>query len=53
MTGASDAERLARAALTCLAEPGDTGMCALVSRIAGTELLAEIIEGRLPVTDPG
>jgi DNA processing protein len=51
VTGASDAERLARAALTCLAEPGDPVMGALLSRHSGTELVASIIEGRLPEPD--
>ncbi len=48
MTGAIDAERLARAALTCLAEPGDPAMGALLRRSTAAEIVAAIIEGRLP-----
>jgi DNA processing protein len=48
VTGACDAERLARAALTCLAEPGDPVMGALLRRSAAAEIVAAIIEGRLP-----
>jgi DNA processing protein len=48
VTGASDAERLARAALTCLAEPGDPVMGALLGRCDAAEVVAAIISGRLP-----
>jgi DNA processing protein len=48
VTRAGGAERLARAALTCLAEPGDPVMGALLRRHGATEIVAAIIEGRLP-----
>jgi DNA processing protein len=51
VTGVTDAERLARAALTCLAEPGDPVMGALLRRCAAAEIVAALIEGRLPEPD--
>jgi len=48
VTGTGNAERLARAVLTCLAEPGDPVMGAMLRGHAGTEIVAAIIEGRLP-----
>ena len=49
MTGVSDEERLARAALTCVAEPGDAVMGALLRICAPAEIVAALSEGRIPV----
>ena len=51
MTGADEEERLARAALTCIAEPGDPVMGALLRYCAPAAIMAALIEGRLPVAD--
>jgi DNA processing protein len=47
------AERVARAALTCVAEPGDPAMGALLKACSPREVVAALTEGRQPVPDPG
>jgi len=47
----TEAERLARAALTCVAEPGDPAMGALLDRCTATEIVAALLAGRSPVPD--
>lgn len=51
MSGVPDSERLARAAFTCVAEPGDPVMGALLRTCAPAEIMAALREGRLP--EPG
>lgn len=48
MTLPATAERLARAALTCIAEPGDPAMGALLRICAPAEIVAAVIENRTP-----
>ena len=48
MSGAA-AERLARAALSCVAEPGDEVMGALLRTCPPAEIMAALAEGRRPV----
>lgn len=50
----TDAERLARAALACLAEPGDTLLGRLLRQCTPAGIVAALLAGRLPVPDrPG
>lgn len=44
----AEAERLARAALTCIAEPGDPVMGALLRVCTATEIVDALTAGRLP-----
>jgi DNA processing protein len=46
-------ERLARAALTCVAEPGDPVMGALLRTCAPAEIVAALVQGRVPVPATG
>jgi DNA processing protein len=48
MTAAADEDRLARAALTCVAEPGDAAMGALLRTCAPVQIIAALNEGRVP-----
>ncbi len=48
-----DEQRLARAALTYLAEPGDPALGALLAICEPAEVLAAIKAGMLPGTGPG
>jgi DNA processing protein len=50
MSGQADGERLARAALTYLAEPGDARLGGLVRTCGAIPVLEAIKVGRLPVT---
>lgn len=50
MSSPAEADRLARATLTWVAEPGDPVMGALLSRCAPAEVVAALIEGRMPRT---
>src|SRR5215471_18106683 len=50
---ASGEERLARAALTYVAEPGDPVMGALLRRCAPAEIVTALIQGRAPVATAG
>jgi len=47
--GRAEAERVARAALTCVAEPGDEVMGALLRACSPAEIVAALTEGRAPV----
>jgi DNA processing protein len=47
------AERLARAALSCVAEPGDDIMGALLRTCPPAEIMAALAEGRRPVAAAG
>jgi DNA processing protein len=49
----SGEERLARAALTCVAEPGDPVMGALLRTCAPGEIVAALVQGRVPVPATG
>ena len=49
MTGHAGNERIARAALTCVAEPGDEVMGALLRTCSPAEIVTALIEGRVPV----
>src|SRR5262245_28705550 len=49
----SGEERLARAALTCVAEPGDPVMGALLRTCAPAEIVTALVQGRMPVPPPG
>jgi DNA processing protein len=49
VTGPWEAERVARAALSCVAEPGDDVMGALLRTCSPTEIVTALIEGRVPV----
>lgn len=56
MTAAEDPGRLARAALTCLAEPGDPVMGALLRQCPPARIVAALVAGRSPLpagTRPG
>jgi DNA processing protein len=55
MSAPAEAERLARAALTWVAEPGDPAMGALLRSCSPAEIVAALTEGRLPrvATVPG
>jgi len=46
-------ERLARAVLTCVAEPGDPVMGALLRTCAPAEIVAALVQGRVPVPATG
>jgi len=48
MSAPAEAERVARAALTWVAEPGDQAMGALLRDRAPAEVMAALIEGRMP-----
>jgi DNA processing protein len=53
MSAPAEAERVARAALTWIAEPGDQTMGALLRVCAPAEIVAALIEGRMPrLSDP-
>jgi DNA processing protein len=49
----SGEERLARAALTCVAEPGDPVMGALLRVCPPAEIVAALVQGRVPVPATG
>jgi len=49
VTEVSDEERLARAALTCVAEPGDPVMGALLRTCSPAEIVTALVRGRVPV----
>jgi DNA processing protein len=49
----SGEERLARAALTCVAEPGDPVMGALLRTCGPAEIVAALVQGRVPVPATG
>src|SRR5215475_10942802 len=53
VTEVSGEERLARAALTCVAEPGDPVMGALLRTCAPAEIVTALVQGRMPVPAPG
>ena len=53
MSDVSREERLARAALTCVAEPGDPVMGALLRTCAPAEIVAALVQGRVPVPATG
>ncbi|HXZ77682.1 MAG TPA: DNA-processing protein DprA, partial [Streptosporangiaceae bacterium] len=53
MSDVSAKERLARAALTCVAEPGDPVMGALLRTCAPAEIVAALVQGRVPVPATG
>ena len=53
MTEVSDEERLARAALTCVAEPGDPVMGALLRTCSPAEIVTALVRGRVPVPTAG
>jgi len=48
VSGPDEAERIARAALTWVAEPGDPVMGGLLRSCSPTEIVAALIEGRRP-----
>jgi DNA processing protein len=48
MTVTADEDRLARAALTCVAEPGDAAMGTLLRTCAPAGIIAALTEGRAP-----
>ena len=48
MSAGAEAERAARAALTSVAEPGDQAMGALLRVCSPAEIVAALIEGRMP-----
>jgi DNA processing protein len=48
MITAADDDRLARAALTCVAEPADAAMGTLLRTCAPAEIIAALTEGRAP-----
>ena len=48
MSAGAEAERVARAALTWVAEPGDQAMGALLRVCSPAEIVAALIEGRMP-----
>jgi DNA processing protein len=50
VTEVSDEERLARAALTCVAEPGDPVMGALLRSCSPAEIVTALVRGRVPVS---
>jgi DNA processing protein len=49
VTGPGGEDRIARAALSCVAEPGDEVMGALLRTCPPAEIVAALTEGRLPV----
>jgi DNA processing protein len=49
----SGEERLARATLTCVAEPGDPVMGALLRTCAPAEIVTALVQGRVPVPAAG
>ena len=49
MTEVSGEERLARAALTCVAEPGDPVMGTLLRSCSPAEIVTALVRGRVPV----
>src|SRR5215470_5317734 len=49
----SGEERLARAVLTCLAEPGDPVMGALLRTCAPAEIVTALVQGRVPAPAAG
>ena len=53
MSEASGQERLARAALTYVAEPGDPVMGALLRTCAPAEIVTALVQGRMPVAASG
>src|SRR5258705_8123928 len=53
VTEVSGEERLARAALTCVAEPGDPVMGALLRTCAPAEIVTALVRGRVPVPATG
>src|SRR5881392_1067765 len=53
VTEVSGEERLARAALTCVAEPGDPVMGALLRTCAPAEIVTALVQGRVPVPAAG
>src|SRR5207248_1791143 len=53
VTEVSDEERLARAALTCVAEPGDPVMGALLRTCSPAEIVTALVRGRVPVPTAG
>ena len=53
MTEVSGEERLARAALTCVAEPGDPVMGALLRTCAPAEIVTALVQGRVPAPAAG
>ena len=53
VTEVSDEERLARAALTCVAEPGDPVMGALLRSCSPAEIVTALVRGRVPVQAAG
>lgn len=53
MTAATEDQRLARAALTCVAEPGDAAMGALLRTCEPVEIIAALTEGRRPARAAG
>ena len=48
MSAPAEAERVARAALTWVAEPGDPAMGALLRRCSPAEIVAALTDGRMP-----
>jgi DNA processing protein len=48
MSAPAEAERIARAALTWVAEPGDPAMGALLRNCSPAEIVAALTEGRMP-----
>src|SRR5215471_9074567 len=53
VTEVSGEERLARAALTCVAEPGDPVMGALLRCCGPAEIVTALVQGRVPVPAAG
>src|SRR5690348_17431079 len=53
VTEVNDEERLARAALTCVAEPGDPVMGALLRTCSPAEIVTALVRGRVPVPAAG
>ena len=53
VTEISGEERLARAALTCVAEPGDPVMGALLRTCGPAEIVTALVQGRVPVPAAG
>lgn len=49
MTGSGTEERAARAVLSCVAEPGDEDMGALLRACSPAEIVAALAEGRMPM----
>ena len=53
MGDVSGEERLARATLTCVAEPGDPVMGGLLRTCAPAEIVTALVQGRMPAPLPG